>query len=264
MAGSLEPHPGTPAGRPQGPAVPASQGPQGLIHYQAKGPVGFERLPAEIRSALAGALPGPRFAAGADRDPVVKRRPDGSCYQFQAGWWLAMPPSGGGRLVQVEARRELAPVGQKSWVPAGAWRASGRVLVLAPARPRESSWHPRPGTGTGEGNAAPVTAHHPSEILPPEVWGPVDSAQWSAWLTTFPNGSVEETVVAALASDERVRALAATRAAPSDAARASAAWHVRTLEAVVVGIESLTGKPLPAPGRRPSVGPGPGSAALPR
>ncbi len=74
----------------------------------------------------------------------------------------------------------------------------------------------------------------------------MDGAKWSAWLTTFASGSVEETVAAALAVNKRVRALVATRAATSEAAGPSSAWQVWTLEAVVGGVERLAGRRFPA------------------
>jgi len=260
MAGSLEPHQASPAARAE------RQAPQGVLRYGTSGPVGFERLASEARSAVAPALVGPCFAAGADQGPVVKRRPDGSCYQLQTGWWLAMPASGTGRLVQVEARRELAPA-DANWRPAGQWRADAKVLLLAPARPRQSTWRPRTddGRGSGRGGQVPVAVTDDvAQALPPEIWGPMKGAKWSARRTTFADGSVKETVVAALAGTERVRAFAATRTAPSEAARASGTWQVHTLEAIVVSVESLDERPVLGAAHRPLPAPRPRPPSLPR
>ena len=224
---------------PAGQAGPAQASP-GVFDYAAHGPVGFDLLPAEVRSAVAGSLPSPRFASGADRVPVVKRRPDGSCYQYQAGWWLSVPTSGAGSFVVVEARRELTAVGQRSWRLSGSWQTTTAMSLLATACPHKSSWRPRSGSGPGGvAAAAPETTDDIARVLPSEIWGPMNGAKWSAWLTTFPNGSVEETIVAALASSERVRSFVAKRSAPTRATLSSGTWQVETLDAVVVATGEL-------------------------
>ena len=243
MAGPPVLHHGTPLGSQGGGLEPAGQPSSvghGVFNYSEHGPVGFDLLPAEVRSAVAGSLPSPRFAAGADRVPVVKRRPDGSCYQFQAGWWLSVPMSGAGSFVVVEARRALTAVGQRSWRPLGSWQATTSTLLLTPARPYKSSWRPRSGPDPGKVTAgAPETTDDIARVLPSEVWAPMNGAKWSAWLMTFPNGSVEETIVAALASNERVRSFVAKRSAPIRAALSSGTWQVETLDAVVVATGEL-------------------------
>ena len=224
---------------PAGQAGPAQASP-GVFDYAAHGPVGFDLLPTEVRSDVAGFLPSPRFAAGADRVPVVKRRPDGSCYQYQAGWWLSVPTSGAGSFVVVEARRELTAVGQRSWRPSGSWQTTTAMFLLATARPHKSSWRPRSGSGPGGVAAgAPETTDDIARVLPPEVWAPMTGSEWSVWLTTFSGGSVEETIVAALASSERVRSFVAKRSAPSRSDLLSGAWEVETLDAVIVAAEEL-------------------------
>ena len=240
-------------------AAPASQG---VLSYTSTGPVGFEHLPQTVRTAVAAILAEPCFAAGADSDPVARRRPDGSCHQYQAGWWLTVPPRGDGRFVQVEARRELVSAGTKAWKPVGEWQTSTRALRLAPARPRSSSWQPRVSGGSAS-NGDVETTHDVARILPPEVWEPVKGAKWSAWLWTYQNGSVEEEVVAALASDERVRAFVAKRAAPSRSALPAGTWQVQALEAIVVAVEGPSvGAGLASPRARRLPGTGSGPRAL--
>jgi len=203
------------------------QTPPGRVSYVEASAVGFELLPGPVHASLIPHLVGDQIAADAD-EPVVKRRPDGTCYQQATGWWASAD-----RYVDITATRPLVPAGKGRLQPAGSWTTRATIYDLAPgSAPVSSSWR-FDGTAAGSDlKAALRTVDDPLDTLPPPLVAPIRGGRSNAW-RTWNERSAEETVVAALQLHDRVRVLKAWRHARSRRALATAEWHAEALDAPV-------------------------------
>jgi len=215
------------------------------ISYEPVEAVGFERLPGQLRVAVAAQLLGDHVAGAADR-LVVRRRSDGTTYHFARGWWASNE-----RIVVVEGRRFLAPLGDGRFRPEGQWEASWTIRQLVRgARAVTSSW--RRGEGQevqGRGVKARIV-DDPLAILPSRLTAPLVSAgkPWShAWQISSTDW-VKELVTALCLLPDRALVLRAERVATEKSALDSAEWVATTLDA------AFDGDP------RPSLGFGSGGA----
>ena len=229
MAGQVEPRGSSrsPAAAGGGGGALSQTGPLRLP-YEPVDAVGFEMLPGEIRAAVTWQLLGDHVAAAADR-VRVRRRADGTTYQFARGWWASTE-----RIVIVEGRRSLASLGDGRFRPSGQWEASSKTRQLVSgARAVRSCWRQGDGqTGQGERPRA-RTVDDPLAILPGRLVAPLQSAGevWGhAWQLSR-KGWVQEVVVALALRPDRALVLRAEREATRKSALESAEWAATTLDA---------------------------------
>lgn len=205
--------------------TPGGQTPPGRVSYVEASAVGFELLPEPVRASLAPHCLGHQVAADAD-EPVVKRRPDGTCYQQATGWWASTD-----RYLDISATRPLAPAGNGRLQPAGGWATSATIYDLAPgSTPVTSSWRFDGAAAGSDLKTALRTVDDPLDTLPPPLVAPVRGGRANAW-RTWNDRAAEETVVVALRLRDRVRVLKAQRHARSRRALVTAEWHATALDA---------------------------------
>jgi hypothetical protein len=238
------------------PAVPGATTRRrpGAIDYAPADAVGFERLPPAVANALASVLLGPPVAADAD-EPVAKRRRDGTYYQQATGWW-----TGGDRYVTVDARRLLAPAEGQSLKPVTGWKIEGTIAHFPQTvLPVNSQWRFNPDESATAGKRARPKTDDPLDVLPEQLTAPLREAQASAWREGG-RGWAQETIVAALAINGRVRVLKAQRKATSLRALETADWHAVTLDTSIVSFQPLNTDPATG---QVLVGPATSAAQLP-
>lgn len=221
----------------------------GAIDYEPADSVGFDRMPQAVVSALAGVLAGVALAANAD-DPVARRQKDGITYQQAKGWW-----AGANRYLTIDARRLLAPAEGNSLKPASGWKIDGTVSYFAPGvEPISSRWRFTGANRTGaDRNRKP--ADDPLDVLPEQLAAPVRGATPGAWLHSD-RGRAEETIVAALATEGRIRVLKCQRQASSEQALPLADWYAMTIDAPITAVRLLrtdaSGRVLIGPSASPT------------
>jgi hypothetical protein len=195
--------------------------------------VGFDLMPRPVIDALAEVLIGLPLAANAE-PLLTKRTPDGTYYQQAVGWW-----AGRDRYLTIDARRLLAPVEGQKLKPVTGWKIEGTISHLQPGvMPVHSEWRFEPGTDTGAKKKSRERVDDPLEALPEELTRPVRDAEANAW-RKYRQGWAEETIVAALAGPDRIKALKAQRTATSRRSLVSADWHFETLDAPIASVQAL-------------------------
>lgn len=208
--------------------------PPGRVSYVEASAVGFECLPEAVRGSLLPHLVGNRLAADAD-EPVAKRRADGTYYQQATGWWASSD-----RYLDINATRPLVPAGSGRLQPAGTWTISVTVYDLTPGSiPVASSWRFDGAAAASDLKTALRTVDDPLDTLPPPLVAPVRDGRSNAW-RTWTDRSAEETVVAALQLNGRVRILKAQRRARSRRGLTTAEWQVEALDAPVTATRTLS------------------------
>ena len=200
----------------------------GQLSYEEADDIGFDVVPMQIRKALRSrSLIGSQALAADGRDPIVKRRADGTCYQTGDAWWGDET-----RLLVIDYRRDMEQIGERQFRPAGAWRVEGQLSRLGGVGgPEHSTWSYDAAGTTGGAGRTPKT-HDPLDILPPDLARPVREGVAAAW-KTWNSKSADETVVAMYCTNERVLLLRSVREASSRRALALADWHAETLNAPV-------------------------------
>ena len=98
----------------------------GQLAYEEADDIGFDVVPMQIRKALRSrSLIGSQAFAADGRDPIVKRRADGTCYQTGDAWWGDET-----RLLVIDYHRDMEQIGERQFRPAGAWRVEGQLSRL--------------------------------------------------------------------------------------------------------------------------------------
>jgi hypothetical protein len=231
------------------PAVPEAE--LRAIDYVPADAVGFQHLPQLVRYAVSGVLIGTEVAADAE-PPVASAGPTAPTTSRQ--------PGGGPAPTDTSSSRPAGgsppqPVAASKRSRAG--RSTGRSAISRPA-----SCRLRPG---GRSTVVPPRwappgrrriADDPLDVLPRHLAAPVGGADASAWQKYQP-GWAEETIVAALATPDRVRTLRAQRTATSRPALETADWYAVSLDAPVAAVQALgtdsRGQLLLAPATYPAL-----------
>lgn len=204
----------------------------GEISYEPANRVGFERVPEVVVGKLWAerVLLGDELAASSE-ESITKKRSDGTYYQSIDAWWSSTL-----RYVELVIERNLQHIRGKTFKPVGLWQVSARIFVFPSGlSASKSRWCFR--TPAGEKNKRPRSGSETDifDALPPSIADPMRGGTVDAW-RFIGNRQVEEVIVGAFSTGNRVRLLHASRTAKSKTGLLGAEWIVSTLDSPVVKV----------------------------